>query len=104
MLEVSRRHLELRVSGSSVEVTDLGSTNGSWLAQWDESTGSFSAARRIPVKTPVSLGARERLTLAGVVQVERSGQRFPTALPPGIGSDRRGEPASVVVSHDGRTD
>lgn len=73
---VSGEHLTIRAEGPILMVADLGSTNGSTLQRYDRSSGSLSDPVKLDPLTPVQLNANDVLTLAGVVQIRRSGQRF----------------------------
>lgn len=103
VLKVSRRHLEVRVNGTTLEAVDPGSTNGTWLYRWSDASRAFGPPARIETGTVVVLGQRDRLSLAQVVRVERSAQQYPTATPPADSPRLLDQPASIVVSHPERT-
>lgn len=105
LLKVSRQHIGIILEDGVVWVADLGSTNGTSIGPADDAQSSTGGAPpRLPARERVRFRGRDRVVLAGVVDVERSGQRFPTAAPPKGGkveSPARVEPASVIVSqHD----
>jgi hypothetical protein len=105
LLKVSRQHVGISMEKGMVWVQDLGSANGTSILPLDDaSPPAGDAFRRLPPGERVRFGSRDRVVLAGVVDIERSGQRFPTAAPPARGqleAPAPGEPPSLIVpQHD----
>lgn len=101
LLKVSRQHIRISLEDGKVWVTDLASTNGTSMGRTDDAQSTGKAPHRLSAHERSALAGRDRVVLAGVVDIERSGQRFPTAAPAESGkveSPARVAPASVIVS------
>lgn len=79
---ISREHLLVHFDGHRVLITDLGSSNGTSIEHWDRANRRLDSAAKIPEGVRVELRPRDRVTLGGVLLVERSGRRFPFDLAP----------------------
>jgi hypothetical protein len=70
---ISRRHLELANHDGRLRVRELGSRNGTQLLRTDGSVSEIGEG------TLVALGPHDRIRLAGLLELERSGRRWPRA-------------------------
>lgn len=82
LAKVSRRHLEVSLSDGAVRVKDLGSSGGSTLERWDAPQRAHHPPERLTPHRAVALRPRDRVVLAGVLTIERSGRRYPFDLAP----------------------
>ena len=73
---VSREHITFRAEGPILMAADLGSTNGTTLEQFDRSSRSLSEPVKLERHQAVQLNPNDVLTLAGVVRIRKSGNRF----------------------------
>ena len=100
---VSRDHAEVRFDGSKVFVRDLGSTNGSEIEPWHREAGRREPGQRLEPDRETELRPRDRLVVAGVLVVERSGRRLPYDLPlpkSHSTSSRSDDPVTNAVSDE----
>ena len=74
--QISRDHVEVAVTGDRLKATDLGSTGGTEVRRWSREDRTWRPAQRFAAGTSLELGERDQLVLAGLINVERSGQRF----------------------------
>ncbi len=72
--EISRRHARLEVRAGQVVVTDLGSTNGTSVANWNPTARTWLAPAK--VEGSVTLRARDRIELPNYLCIEQSGARY----------------------------
>lgn len=72
--EVSRQHARLEVRAGQVVVTDLGSTNGTSVANWNPTARTWLAPTN--VDGSVTLRARDRVELPNYLCIEQSGARY----------------------------
>jgi hypothetical protein len=77
---ISRSHAALSFGQGRVFVEDLGSSNGSTFEAWDREGKRWAPGVPLGVDSPRQLGPRDRITLGGVLSVERSGRRYPFDL------------------------
>lgn len=71
---VSRQHARLEVRGGQVVVTDLGSTGGTRVANWNPSEMHWLPG--VNVTGPTTLKARDRIELPGGLFIEQSGAKY----------------------------
>lgn len=72
--QVSRKHARLEFRGGQIVVHDLGSTNGTFVQQWQSSEGHWGPDTRVSGAT--TLRARDRVVLPGGYHVEQSGLKY----------------------------
>jgi hypothetical protein len=94
-MQVSRQHLLMRIEEANggnrrMVVIDLGSSNGTEVQRWTGRT--FQKPKLLPPNRESILGSRDRLLLAGTVNLRLSGKRYVTY--PG-----KSDPAELAVSH-----
>jgi hypothetical protein len=70
---LSRRHVEVANHDGRLRVRELGSRNGTQLLRADGSVSQIGGG------TLVALGPDDRIRLAGLLELERSGRRWPRA-------------------------
>ena len=71
---VSRKHARLDVRAGQVVVTDLGSTNGTWVANWNPAVRTW--LEPVKVECATTLRARDRIELPNGLWIEQSGARY----------------------------
>jgi len=79
---ISRDHLAIVFDGSKVLIADRGSTNGSNFHTWDNKNSKLGPPIKMGVGERFVLRPRDEVTLAGIINVKRSGRRFPFDLKP----------------------
>ena len=95
---VSREHMRVEFANGRVTVVDLSSSNGSSISRWDSGRRERGAQVALDANRPAELRARDMVTIAGVLSVERSGRRFPFDMEPLEPSSgvRRDAPRTVI--------
>jgi|AntRauTorcE11897_2_1112592.scaffolds.fasta_scaffold31032_2 hypothetical protein len=73
---ISREHVEVAVSGDLLRITDLGSTGGTQIRRWSRDDRAHRPGQPLAAGTSLEIGERDQFLIAGLVAVERSGQRF----------------------------
>ena len=69
---VSRQHLALRVQGGVITVTDLGSSNGTWVGS---ERLAANVARTVTANTLIGLGQDTKVTVDQLLQAARRQSR-----------------------------
>ena len=77
---ISRSHAKISFDGVRLNFEDLGSSNGSTIAIWDPNNLRLSNNQRISDNQKVVIQPRDLIVLAGVLEIQRSGRRFPFDL------------------------
>ena len=77
---ISRTHAKIGFDGDRLYFEDLGSSNGSTIALWDPSNLRLSNNQNISANQKVVIQPRDLIVLAGVLEIQRSGRRFPFDL------------------------
>ena len=77
---ISRTHAKIGFDGDRLYFEDLGSSNGSTIAHWDPSNLRLSNNQNISANKKVVIQPRDLIVLAGVLEIQRSGRRFPFDL------------------------
>jgi hypothetical protein len=77
---ISRTHAKIGFDGDRLYFEDLGSSNGSTIAHWDPSNLRLSNNQNISANQKVVIQPRDLIVLAGVLEIQRSGRRFPFDL------------------------
>ena len=77
---ISRTHAKIGFDGDRLCFEDLGSSNGSTIAHWDTSNLRLSNNQNISANQKVVIQPRDLIVLAGVLEIQRSGRRFPFDL------------------------
>jgi len=80
LARISRAHAKVGIKGDQLYVEDLGSTNGSTIAFWNSEMKHFSSEQKIESGQRIILKPRDMVVLAGVLEIQRSGRRFPFDL------------------------
>jgi hypothetical protein len=89
---ISRTHAKIGFDGDRLYFEDLGSSNGSTIALWDPSNLRLSNNQNISANQKVVIQPRDLIVLAGVLEIQRSGRRFPFDLAqPGSNPNTIGE-------------
>jgi hypothetical protein len=92
LARVSRAHAKVGFDGKQLYFEDLGSSNGSTIALWDPSNLRLSNNQNISANQKVVIQPRDLIVLAGVLEIQRSGRRFPFDLAqPGSNPNTIGE-------------
>jgi hypothetical protein len=78
---ISRRHVQIAVIEGRLIATDLGSTNGTTVQRREHARPGDIVDEPLMPGRPTEIGVRDRIVLAGVIAVDRSGQRFPAGRP-----------------------
>jgi len=91
---ISRDHLAIRFDGSQVRIADCSSTNGSNFYTWDNRNSRLGPPIKMENGEHFELRPRDEVSLAGIVNVKRSGRRFPFDLKP---LTDRNEPTNNVI-------
>lgn len=100
--KVSRDHVEVRFDGRSVYVHDLGSTNGTKIETWDAAMRTHKPGFPLKGDDELELRPRDRVVVAGVLILQRSGRRLPYDLPQPSGqssSSGDGGATKAVTGH-----
>ena len=90
LARISRSHAKVGFNGHHLYIEDLGSSNGSTIAFWDSEMKHFSSEQKLESGLRIILKPRDMVVLAGVLEIQRSGRRFPfdlaqlTAIPNNI--------------------
>ena len=80
LARISRSHAKISFDGVRLNFEDLGSSNGSTIAIWDPNNLRLSNNQRISDNQKVVIQPRDLIVLAGVLEIQRSGRRFPFDL------------------------
>ena len=92
---ISREHLRATFDGRQVNVVELGSSNGTTIEAWDTKAKTHLRSAPLATGVPVRLAPRDRLTMAGVLTLERSGRRYPFDLAPPSPDSGRAVPGTA---------
>lgn len=76
---VSRDHARVRVAGRQLHVEDVGSRNGTWVAEWVARDGAHGSWQPLEQGAERRVGKRDLVRLGRRVQLVRSGRTFPVA-------------------------
>ena len=71
---LSGEHARFDFDGNNWFVTDLGSRNGTWVAEWDHRRDEREDWQQLQPHRRTPLGERCRVSLANVIRVDRSGK------------------------------
>lgn len=77
--KLSREHVRLEIRGGQPVATDLGSRNGTKVERWDTRSKGWGPLRTLEHGVAVTLLPRDRLVLAGAVNVEQSARSYVVA-------------------------
>lgn len=80
LARISRSHAKISFDGLRLNFEDLASSNGSTIAIWDPNSLRLSNNQRISDNQKVVIQPRDLIVLAGVLEIQRSGRRFPFDL------------------------
>jgi len=80
LARISRSHGKINFDGVRLNFEDLGSSNGSTIAFWDANNLRLSNDQRISDNQKIVIQPRDLIVLAGVLEIQRSGRRFPFDL------------------------
>ena len=80
LARISRTHAKIGFDGNRLYFEDLGSSNGSTIAFWDPSQHRLLDNLRIPENQKIVIQPRDLIVLANVLEIQRSGRRFPFDL------------------------
>ena len=80
LARISRTHAKIGFDGNRLYFEDLGSSNGSTIAFWDPSQHRLLDNLRIPENQKFVIQPRDLIVLANVLEIQRSGRRFPFDL------------------------
>lgn len=79
---ISRAHVTVGFDGSHLHLVDMNSSNGSKILIWDSTLKQSSGEKRIKSGQTFNLKPRDLVVLADVLEIQRSGRRFPFDLAP----------------------
>jgi len=79
---ISRSHLKVGFDGNYLYIVDLNSSNGSMISIWDSTLKQLSGEKKIKSGQIFNLKPRDLVVLADVLEIQRSGRRFPFDLAP----------------------
>ena len=77
---ISRSHLKVGFNGDYLYIVDLNSSNGSMISTWDSSQRKLSVQSKVEPGKNIKLKPRDLVVLSGVLEIQRSGRRFPFDL------------------------
>lgn len=102
LARVSRTHAKVGFNGKQLYFEDLGSSNGSTIAYWEPGPLKLSIEQRIDKNQRIVINPRDLIVLAGVLEIQRSGRRYPFDLAqPGSKANAIGEnPKTILLNRD----
>ena len=102
LARVSRTHAKVGFNGKQLYFEDLGSSNGSTIAYWEPVPLKLSVEQRIDKNQRIVINPRDLIVLAGVLEIQRSGRRYPFDLAqPGSKANAIGEnPKTILFNRD----
>jgi hypothetical protein len=102
LARVSRTHAKVGFDGKQLYFEDLGSSNGSTIAYWEPVPLKLSDEQRIDKNQRIVINPRDLIVLAGVLEIQRSGRRYPFDLAqPRSRANANGEnPKTIVLNRD----
>ncbi len=80
LARISRTHAKIGFDGNQLYFEDLGSSNGSTIAFWDPIQLRLLDNLRISQNQKIVIQPRDLIVLANVLEIQRSGRRFPFDL------------------------
>ena len=102
LARVSRIHAKVGFDGKQLYFEDLGSSNGSTIAYWEPVPLKLSVELGIDKNQRIVINPRDLIVLAGVLEIQRSGRRYPFDLAQPISkANAIGEsPKTIVFNRD----